>query len=130
MTTLDTDILVSLLKGDVDAVDKVRTIQESGEQISTTMITAYELTKGANLSSKVDDNIAKVRDALSRLSILDLSLGSVEEASRIYKDLRSRGRPIGEFDVLIAGIVNFNDERLVTRDEHFKAIRGMKLVAW
>jgi len=130
LAALDTDILVSLLKGAPDAVGKIEALQESGNQISTTIITAYELLKGAYISSRADENLAKVREALSNLRVLGLSLGAAEEASRIYKELQNRGKLIGEFDILIAGIAKFHDEPLVTRDEHFKSIRGMKLVNW
>jgi predicted nucleic acid-binding protein len=130
LAALDTDILVSLLKGAPDAVEKIGALQERGERISTTMITAYELLKGAYISSRADENLAKVGESISNLRVLELSFGAAEEASRIYKELRDRGKVIGEFDVLIAGIVKFHDESLVTRDEHFKSIRGMKLINW
>jgi tRNA(fMet)-specific endonuclease VapC len=130
LAALDTDILVSLLKGAPDAVEKLRELQESGTPISTTMITVYELLKGASMSSRASENVAKVLEALSNLHVLELSLGATEEASRIYRELRDRGRLIGEFDVLIAGIVRFYSEPLVTRDEHFRSIHGIKLASW
>ena len=130
LATLDTDILVSLLKGSPDAVEKIEELQESGKQISTTMINTYELLKGARISSRTIENVAKVTESISNLQILELSFGAAEEASRIYKELRDKGGLIGEFDVLIAGIVKFYDESLVTRDEHFKSVRGMKLIKW
>jgi predicted nucleic acid-binding protein len=130
MPALDTDILVSLLKGMPDAVEKVRELQESGSRISTTMITAYELLKGAYISSRPQENLPKVRDSISNLQVLELSFGAAEEAAKTYKDLRDRGKLVGEFDLLIAAIVKFYDESLVTRDEHFKSIRGMKLIRW
>jgi tRNA(fMet)-specific endonuclease VapC len=130
LVALDTDILVSLLKGAPDAIEKIRALQEGGNRISTTIITAYELVKGAYMSSRSDENLARVRESMSNLRVLELSFGAAEEAARIYKELRDRGRLISEFDVLIAGIVKFHDEPLVSRDEHFKAIRGMKLVNW
>jgi len=130
LVVLDTDILVSLLKGTPDAIERIRTFQESGNEISTTMITAYELVKGAYISSRSDTNLVKVRESLSNLRILDLSIGAAEEAARIYKELRDKGKIVGEFDLLIAGIVQFHDEGLVTRDAHFKMIRGIKLIDW
>jgi predicted nucleic acid-binding protein len=130
LVTLDTDVLVSLLRGAPDAVQRIGAFQENGEELSTTIITAYELAKGACISSRPDENLARVRETMSNLRIFELTLGGTEEASRIYKDLRDRGKTIGEFDVLIAGIVKFNDERLLTRDEHFKQIHGMKVINW
>lgn len=130
MAALDTDILVSLLKGAPDAVEKIAALQERGDRICTTIVTAYELLKGAYVSSTAVENLAKVRETISSLRVLELSLGAAEEASRIYKELRDGGKLIGEFDVLIAGIVKFWDESLVTRDGHFESIRGIKLINW
>ena len=130
MAALDTDILTSLLKGMPEAAKKIRVLQEDGNRISTTIISAYELLKGAYISSIAEENLLKVRDSISNLQVLELSMGATEEASRIYKELRERGRQIGEFHMLIAGIVKFHDESLVTRDEHFKLIRGMKVINW
>ena len=130
MPTLDTDILVSLLKGAPEAVERIRSLQESGVSISTTIVNAYELLKGAYISSKAVENLVKVRETISNLHVLELTFGAAEEAARIYKELQGRGHIIGEFDVLIAGIVRFQEESLVTRDAHFKLIRGMRLVNW
>ncbi len=130
MAVLDTDILVSLLRGEPDATAKLKSLEESGNQLSTTIITAYELLKGAYISSKSNENLPRVRDSISSLQLLELSIGACEEASEIYADLRRQGRMTGEFDVLIAAITRHNDEALVTRDEHFRLIQGMKLVKW
>jgi predicted nucleic acid-binding protein len=130
MPAFDTDILVSLLKGEPEAVERVRELEESEGRISTTIVNVYELLKGACTSSRPVENLARVREAMSNLDILELTFGAAEEASRIYKELQAGGKLIGEFDVLIAGIVKFQDESLVTRDSHFKSVRGMKLMNW
>ena len=130
MVVLDTDILVSLLKGDAAAIEKIRILREQQSSLATTIVTAYELLKGAHLSSKVDENLGKVRGSLSSLLVLDFSFGAAEEATKIYKELRERGKMIGEFDVLIAGIARFYGEALVTRDADYTSIRGIKIIKW
>ena len=130
LAALDTDILVSLLKGTSDAIEKIAILQENEDKISTTMINAYELIKGAYISSKREDNLVKVREMISNLHILDFSMGAAEEAARIYRELYDRGKLVGEFDILIAGIAKFHDEALVTRDAHFKSIRGIRIIDW
>lgn len=127
MAVLDTSILVSLLKDEPDAKKKIWSLREAGDQIFTTTITAYELLKGASISARPEENLAKVRDLLSTTQVLLLSLGTSEEAATIYKELREKGKMIGEFDILIAGIVRSNDEELVTRDAHFKSVKGLKV---
>jgi len=130
LTILDTDILVALLKGEPEALEKIRTLEEKGDTISTTIITVYELLKGAYLSSKPQENLTKIRDSISTLQVLELSFNACEEASKIHRDLRKTGSMVGEFDILIAAIANTNEETIVTRDEHFELIRGTKLIKW
>jgi predicted nucleic acid-binding protein len=127
---LDTDILVALLKGEPKAIQMIRAIEEKNERIVTTIVTAYELLKGAYISSKPKENLAKVQDIISNLLVLDLSLKACEEASKIYRDLRKAGNLTGEFDVLISAIARTYDETIVTRDEHFEFIRGIKVTNW
>ena len=130
MAVLDTDILVALLKGAPDATGTIRKLEEKGDRIATTIITAYELLKGAYISSRPQENLMKVRDAISNLQVLDLSYKACEEASKIYRDLKKTGTIIGEFDILITAIAKTYDETIITRDEHFKLIRGTKLIKW
>jgi len=94
------------------------------------MITAYELAKGAYLSSRANENLAKINGTISSIRALDLSFGAADQAAKIYKEVRDKGRMIGEFDILTAAVVKFNDEALVTRDRHFESIRGIKLINW
>jgi tRNA(fMet)-specific endonuclease VapC len=130
MAVLDTNLLVSLLKGDEAAKKKISSLERDGAEICTTVITTYELLKGARLSSRREENLTKVREALSILNILNLSWGACEEASSIYRELKEKGALIGEFDILIAAIVRHEEETLVTRDEDFGSIRGIKLSRW
>jgi predicted nucleic acid-binding protein len=131
MTILDTDIIVALLKGTPDAIQKITSIEEKGEIISITIVTVYELLKGAYLSRRCDENLAKVSDAISSMQILDLTFKACEEAAKIYKELKNKGTMVGEFDILIAAITRANQEELVTRDEHFELlIPQSKLHKW
>jgi tRNA(fMet)-specific endonuclease VapC len=123
---LDTDILVALLKGEQGAIQTISALEETNGRIATTIVTAYELLKGAYISSKPKENLVKVREVISNLQVLDLSLQACEEASKIYRDLRKTGSSIGEFDVLIAAIAVTYNETIMTRDEHFKSIRGIE----
>jgi tRNA(fMet)-specific endonuclease VapC len=131
MVVLDTNIMVSLLKGDEEAKTSIRSLEESGEKLSTTAITAYELLKGAQISSKSDENVTKVRALLLSLEVLGLSLETCDQAAKIYKELRQRGKKmIGEYEVLIAAIVRAFDEKLVSRDAHFKSVRDLRVMSW
>ena len=131
MTIIDTDIIVALLKGTPDAIQKITSIEEKGESLSTTIVTVYELLKGAYLSHRREENLAKVTDSISNMQILDLTFNACQEAAKIYKELKNKGTMVGEFDILIAAITRANHEELVTRDEHFELlIPESKLQKW
>jgi tRNA(fMet)-specific endonuclease VapC len=131
MTILDTDIIVALLKGTPDAIEKITVIEEKGETITTTILNVYELLKGAYLSRRCEENLAKVTDAISNMQILDITFNVCEEAAKIYKELKNKGTMVGEFDILIAAFTRTNNQELVTRDEHFKLlIPESKLQKW
>ena len=130
MVCLDTDILVGLLKGDKKATALINEFQISGESLKTTILTAYELLKGATISSKPQENLTIVRDLLSNIVVLTLNYESCEEASKIYTKLKSKGQTIGDFDILIAAIVIYNDETLISRDKHFQLIEILNIQIW
>ncbi|MGB9660224.1 MAG: type II toxin-antitoxin system VapC family toxin [Nitrososphaerales archaeon] len=130
MACLDTDILVSLIKGDPKAVSFINTLERKGEELRSTIITAYELLKGAAISVKSDANVRLVKDLLSNIAILELDSPSVELASMIYQKLRRKGEMIGEFDILIAAISIKRGEELISNDKDFFKIEDLKVRLW
>jgi tRNA(fMet)-specific endonuclease VapC len=127
---LDTNALVALLKGSPEANEAFHRLEETDNELSTTIISAYELIRGAYVSSTPEKNLVEVQDLLSSIQILDLTLQACEEASKIYRELRKMGRLIGENDVLIAGIVKASAGTLLTRDAHFKIVEGLDTMKW
>jgi tRNA(fMet)-specific endonuclease VapC len=127
---LDTDALIALLNGEPDANEAIRLLEEKDEEVATTIISAYELLRGAYISTNPEKNIAEVKELLSNIEVLDLTLHACEQASKIYRDLRRKGCLIGEADVLIAGIAQARAKTIVTRDAHFNLIQGTNTVKW
>ena len=105
-------------------------MEETDNELSTTIISAYELIRGAYVSSTPEKNIAEVEDLLSNMHVLDLTLEACEEAAKIYRQLQKSGRLIGENDMLIAGIVKASSGTLLTRDAHFKIVDGLDTMKW
>lgn len=130
MTIIDTNVMIPFLKGSPEAVNKVREVSSENSQVVITIITAYELLKGAQLSSKPEDNLNGVKQAISNMQVLDLSPEACEEASNIFCELKKSGKMISEFDILIAAIAKTNDESILTWDQHFKSIKGINLIQW
>ena len=105
-------------------------IEREEGQTRTTSITVYELLKGASISSKPEQNTHRVKELLSNMHVYSLNGNTCEEASKIYSALQAAGTPIGEFDILIAGIVIYNNDTLISRDEHFQLVGNIDLKTW
>jgi len=130
LVCLDTDILVSLIKGDPKAVSFIKALERKGEELRSTVITAYELLKGAVISVKSDANVRIVKGLLSNITILELDSPSAELASTIYQKLRRKGEIVGEFDILIAAISIKRGEELISNDKDFLKIEDVKVRFW
>jgi tRNA(fMet)-specific endonuclease VapC len=129
LTIIDTSVMVDFLKGLPDAVDKIDELTKNGN-VSITTVTYYELLKGASLSSMSQENLSDITKAIANMIVADLSLESCAEAAKIYRELKEGGCLIGEFDIIIAAIAKTNHEALLTRDNHFKCIKGLELTIW
>jgi tRNA(fMet)-specific endonuclease VapC len=129
LTIVDTSVMVAFLKGSSDAVDKIDELTKNGN-VSITTITYYELLKGASLSLRRQENLSEITKAIASMVVVDLSLEACAEAAEIYRELKEDGRLIGEFDIIIAAIARINHEVLLTRDKHFKCVKGLELANW
>ena len=122
MVCLDTGFLIDWLRGNERAKRKHIEILEGREQLTTSIITAYELEKGASFSNNPAKDLNVVHDLLSELLILELNMPSVDLASKLYSDLSAKGKLVGEFDILIAATCIAAGETLVTNDRDFDQI--------
>lgn len=131
MVCLDSDILVSFLRGDRAAVEKVSALRAGRDgPLRTTAINVYELMKGARMSQSREANEAQVRELVAALEVFGLDLEASEECADTSQGLRAGGSAADEMDVLIAGVAVRNGEKLVSRDEGFRGMPRLRLESW
>jgi predicted nucleic acid-binding protein len=102
MVCLDTSVLVSIIRKNRSALEKLRAESDEGNAVSTTVINLCELYSGAYGSRNHERELERVGSVVATLRIL--GLGS--EASRKYGELLNdeslKKNPIGDFDLLIS----------------------------
>jgi tRNA(fMet)-specific endonuclease VapC len=128
---LDTDMCIYLLNGDRRV--KNRVAQAGLEAISVSILTVGELYFGAYNSEKVEANLDRVRALLSPPgpSILPIDDAAAECFGRFKAELRRVGKPIGDMDLLIAGVAASRDLKVVTNNtQHFNRITDISLENW
>ena len=127
MPTLDTSFLIDLIRHDPEAMRMLEAMEQEGLPLATTAINALELYRGAFLSRSVQENIREVEAIIQALIELPIS----EETYRIFgalaAELRGNGKPIGDFDEVIAATTLAGDGEIVTRDGHFTRVPGLKV---
>jgi predicted nucleic acid-binding protein len=128
MKILDSDIIVSFLRGNKDAEYFFR--KNKRARLTITVLTLYEVMLGAYSIKK---HVNKTREFLMSFNILQLDTNSSLRASRINAELKSKGIDTRYMhaDILIASIALENKARLVTRNiDDYSKIRGLKIERW
>ena len=130
MVVLDTDLLVALFRGNEEAIEKIKNIEQRGEACVTS-ITSYELYKGVYLSSNSAKNLIQVNNLLSNIKILYFDLESSKISAKIYSYLKKKGALTNAMDQMIAAITISKNETLATRNiKHYKNIPELKIEPW
>lgn len=128
---LDTDTCIYLLNGNQQVKDHVA--QVGLISLAVSIISVGELYFGAYNSAHVEKNIARIRAFLSPPgpAILSLSTTAVESFCKYKAELYSSGLPIGDMDLLIAGIAKEHDLTVVTNNQaHFQRIPDITIDNW
>ena len=121
---LDTNIVIALFANESDVVGKIGNIDE----IFIPSIVIGELYYGAEKSLRVKENCERINEFSSDSSVLNCDKETAGYYGKIKNRLKKKGRPIPENDIWIAATAFQYNLTLITRDEHFKQIEGLKIM--
>jgi tRNA(fMet)-specific endonuclease VapC len=127
---LDTNTISALMRDD----EKVRTEFDAAtvaeDPVSMSGVSHYEIKRGlfaTNATRKMQIYEVIRRD----FQMLFLDTEEVfDKAAEIHADLKRRGEPIPDTDILIAAIALHHDLILVTDDSHFDRIADLMTENW
>lgn len=130
---LDTNACIALINGTPAPVrENMRRAIDSGAQVFTSSIVLFELWYGAAKSSRPEANAQRVSVFLSGpVTVLAFDDSDSRTAGSIRAALEVSGRPIGAYDLLIAGQAMARELILVTANvKEFSRVKGLKWVEW
>lgn len=133
MISLDADAVIGLMVGDSRLLRlKYRAALAAGETIVVSSIVLFELRNGIAKSSRVQQNREFLAHFLAgTASALAFDAEDAAEAGKVRALLTAAGRPIGPYDVLIAGQALRHGATLVTRNvREFRRVAGLKVEDW
>lgn len=130
MLMLDTDICSYIIRERPPSVlEKFRNIELP--QLCISVITQAELLYGAARSVSKKVNRAIVDEFTSRLLVLEWDSAAAEQYGALRAALESKGRVIGNLDMMIAAHALSLEASIVTNNtRHFSQVPKLKVVNW
>jgi tRNA(fMet)-specific endonuclease VapC len=119
----DTDVVVDFFTDTPPFAQVLADLMKEG-RLAITAITVFELYAGVRGAKR----LKQVEAFCEHVPVLALNLLAAAYASKINTDLKSKGRMIGNQDILVAGICLANGLPLLTRNTaHFTPIKGLAI---
>lgn len=130
--SLDTNVLIELLRRKNERV-RARFAEAFAVRrpLQLCLIVLHELLFGAELSSDPSAARAAVRRLLVSIEVAPLDAGDMLAAARLRSRLKRAGRPIGPYDLLIAGQAMARGWTVVSGDARaFAGLDGLEVIDW
>ncbi len=127
---LDTNILSYILRKNLIVDNKLRQVTRNGNQVFLSCITYYEVKRGL-LAINATRQLANFQQFYTDYEVLFLDdIDIIEQACKIHADLKIKGRPIQDADVLIAATAITRGLVLVSNDSDLLRVEGLSLENW
>lgn len=127
---LDTNIVAGVIRKNQNILDKLEELQSQQRELFISCITYYEVKRGL-LYANATRQLSDFNSFCLNVTVLFLDdLATIERASEIHANLRRRGRPIQDADILIAATAIVNSLTLVSNDADMSRISGIGLENW
>lgn len=130
MTCLETTFLIDILLGKTEISELKDELSKTEPILTIAAPSVMEIWMGASISKQPDSKKDKINELISSFTILPLDEKSAKEAGEIESDLIKKGEIIETEDMMIAAIAKVNGEKLVTRDEHYARISGLRMLKY
>ncbi len=130
---LDTNACIALINGAPPSVrSRFKKVTEAGAQVLVPATVVFELWYGVAKSARPDANAAKVEAFFAGpVRLLAFEEEDARRAGTVRFALEATGKPIGAYDVLIAGQALCRKLTLVTANtREFGRIKGLAYEDW
>lgn len=127
---IDTNILSFFFHNSSLVVERFKAYLRVHGKINISIITYYEILSGLK-HRDAQKQLTSFLNFVSYNEVLPLTTSSTTIAADIYANLRNKGTPVDDIDILIAGIAIANNLIIVTNNvKHFEKIEGLEIEDW
>jgi len=126
---LDTNIVIYTIKNRPHQVRK--TFKKHENQICISSVSYGELIYGAERSSQPERNLTDIEGFVARMEVMPFEEHAAEHFGQLRSELYRIGKPIGPYDMMIAGHARALGLTLVTNNlKEFKRVKGLRFENW
>jgi len=126
---LDTNMVIYTIKNRPDQVRE--TFKQHQDQMCISAVTWGELIYGAEKSSHPERNLADIEQMAARLEIAPFETLAAAHFGQLRAELYRIGKPIGPYDMMIAGHARSMGFILVTNNlKEFERVPGLRVENW
>ncbi|WP_235335291.1 type II toxin-antitoxin system VapC family toxin [Aphanizomenon flos-aquae] len=111
-------------------IERFQAYLKEYDKINISIITYYEIVSGLK-HRDAQKQLTSFQEFVSYNTVLPLTTSSAIISADIYANLRNKGTPIDDIDILIAGIAIANDLIIVTNNiRDFGKIENLEIQDW
>ncbi len=126
---LDTNICIFTIKNKPESVREK--FNRHSHQLCISSVTLMELIYGAEKSTAPERNLAIIEGFTARLSVLSYDSYAAAHSGQIRAEQARLGKPIGPYDLMIAGHARSCGLIVVTNNtREFERVSGLRLEDW
>ena len=127
---VDTNIISLFFRGHPQVVEKFEAYLAEYDTVNLSMITYYEIVSGLK-HRDAQKQLEQFLEFSSQNTVLPLTQAAADIAADVYADLRKKGQPIDDIDLLIAGTAIANGLVVITQNrKHFDRITELEVEDW
>ena len=127
---IDTNILSFFFRNQSLVIERFQAYLKEYDKINISIITYYEIVSGLK-HRDAQKQLTSFQEFVSYNTVLPLTTSSAIISADIYANLRNKGTPIDDIDILIAGIAIANDLIIVTNNiRDFGKIENLEIQDW
>jgi tRNA(fMet)-specific endonuclease VapC len=127
---IDTNILSFFFRNHSLVVERFQAYLNDHDKINISIITYYEIVSGLK-HRDAQKQLTSFQEFVSYNTVLPLSTSSATISADIYANLRNKGTPIDDIDILIAGIAIANNLIIITNNiRDFGKIENLEIRDW
>jgi tRNA(fMet)-specific endonuclease VapC len=127
---LDTNHLSAYLDRKPALMKRIDAALRAGDRFGICLPVLCEYRAGIRLSKRYRQNFTRLQAALAIFRLWPADESTAVVFAEIFQELRVVGKMLSQFDLLIAAVARQQKLTLLTADQDFQPVSGLKTETW